>query len=101
MESQVNYEELADPDFMRHFDLTMAYQRDADVWAPYLPQAAVWETARQLPIMAKTADAPIVMFRSAPLDRSGRAAFTLELMRHMKIDSYGRYIRTRPLSGPD
>src|SRR5262249_46331338 len=41
-ESNVNYPELRDPAFMRHFDLRMTYERDADIWAPYLPGYSTW-----------------------------------------------------------
>ena len=38
----MNFPELADPDFMRPYDLTMTYQRSSDFWAPYLPSLAAW-----------------------------------------------------------
>lgn len=101
MESKVNYPALADEAFMRRFDLRMTYEQDADVWCPYLPHRSEWEAAMRQPVPAKTEAAPAVLFRSASLDRSGRTDLLVQLFRHMKIDSYGRFMRTRELDGPD
>ena len=36
LECEANYPEMRNPNFMRHFDLTMTYRLDADIAAPYL-----------------------------------------------------------------
>lgn len=101
MESEVNYPRLADPAFMRQFDLTMTYKRSSDIWCPYLPGAAEFAQAISGPVPAKTADAPVVMFQSAKIDRSGRNGYALELMKHIGVHSYGRVHNNRQLAIED
>lgn len=101
MESEVNYPLLADKRFMRNFDLTMTYQRSAGVWCPYLPDKSAFEQLLATPVPAKDADAPLVMFQSAMLDRSGRNAYLVELMKHIAMHSYGGFLKNRTLAVPD
>lgn len=101
MESEVNYPRLADPAFMRRFDLTMTYKRSSDIWCPYLPPAAEFAQAISGPVPAKTADAPVVMFQSAKIDQSGRNAYAQELMEHIGVHSYGRVLNNRQLPAED
>lgn len=101
MESDVNYPLLADPEFMRRFDLTMTYRRSADIWCPYVPGLPAFERALSAPVPAKTADAPMVMFQSATLDRSGRNLFSVPLMSHISTHSYGRFLNNRELPFED
>lgn len=101
MENPDNYRRAAAPDFMRHFDLTMTYHAGADIWAPYLPPAAWWQSLRERVIPPKTETVPVVHFQSASTDLSGRGAFMAELGRHIEIDSYGRHRPTRKIEGPD
>ncbi len=101
MESKENYGRLADPEFMRHFDLRMTYEQDADIWAPYLPRRSIWLSIQQSSIPIKTESRPTALFRSAPLDRSGRNAFAFELMRYTMVDSYGRFLNNRSLPKSD
>lgn len=96
-ESDVTIPALRRPGFMRYFDLTMTYRREADVWWPYIPAA---EGLLALP-QAKTQTAPAVLFQSQSYDRSGRNAFARELSKHLKIDSYGRFLNNRRLAGDD
>ena len=96
-ESDVTIPSLSRAGFMRHFDLTMTYRREADIWWPYIPAA---ETLLAPP-QAKTEAAPAVLFQSQNYDRSGRNAFAGELARHLRIDSYGRYLNNRKLAGDD
>jgi alpha-1,3-fucosyltransferase 10 len=53
------------------------------------------------PIPAKTEAAPLVMFQSSSFDCSGRNAYAAELMRHVPIDSFGRFLNNRQLDSPD
>ena len=101
MESEINYPLLADRAFMRNFDLTMTYQRSADIWCHYLPSEAAFTRALAAPIPAKRADAPAVMLQSAATDRSGRNDFARRLMSHLAIHSYGRFLNNRPMPAPD
>lgn len=97
-ESDRNYPQLADVDFMRQFDLTVTYRRDADVvlsygrpedWLPFAPGPLVPLTERE-PALA-------VYIASSSVDRSGRTDYVRELMRHMEVDSYGRCLNNRSL----
>ena len=99
MESLVNYPILADSEFMRRFDITMTYERSATVWCPYFG-LSIADALRQLP-KPKTEQAPIAYFRSSPIDRSGRGHYAFELMRRVKVDSYGAILRTRALPDGD
>ena len=101
MESRQNYKRVTNPDVMRHFDITMTHETCSDVWMPYLPRARGWQEMVARPIVAKTEEAPVALFQSAPVNRSGRIDFTAELSRHIKIDSYGRHFHNRAISGPD
>ena len=98
-ESDVTVPALLEPKFMSHFDLAMTYRRDADVWCPYIPSDA---TERLLaPAPPKTERAPAVLFQSAHYDRSERYAFAFELMKKVRVDSYGDTLKNRALPGPD
>ena len=101
MESEVNYPLLADDAFMRNFDLTMTYKRSADLWCSYLPKRSALERALATPVPAKTANAPAVMLQSSAIDRCGRNQYARELMTHMKVDSYGRFLNNRQVEASD
>ncbi len=101
MESRANYPLLGVRDFMRHFDIVMSYEQGADIWTPYLPKARQWLDARQRPVPDRTEDAPAVLFQSSGIDRSGRGRLVAELARHIRIDSYGSFMRNRRIDGPD
>lgn len=96
MESDVNYPVLADPAFMAQFDLTMTYRRDASVWCPYLDDLVRAEITT--PPVAKSEPAPAVYFASNSRDRCGRARYAFELMRRLRVDSYGSSLTTRRLA---
>jgi len=97
MESAVNYPRLADELFLRHFDLRVTYERSADIWSSYLPDAEAWRTAMAAPRPAKSDGAQLVMFQSAAIDACNRNAFSLALMGEIAVDSYGRMYRNRTL----
>lgn len=100
-ECVVHFPQLADPAFMQRFDLEMTYRRAADIWVPYLPTARQWRRARLAPVAAKTAAAPVAMFQSSTLDRSGRTAYATELARYIAIDSYGTVMNNKTLPDGD
>jgi hypothetical protein len=101
LESRQSYPLLADPAFMKHFDLTMTHERQADVWAPYVPRAQAWVEMAAAPVLPKTEPAPVALFQSAAVNHSGRADFVAELSRHLGIDSYGRHFNNRKVTAPD
>ncbi len=98
LESTVNYPRMSDPDFLRHFDLRLTYERSADIWWPYLPGLSQWQAAQELAPRQKTEPASLVMFQSALIDECGRNAFAGAVMRQIPVDSYGRVLRTRNLA---
>jgi hypothetical protein len=100
-ESNVNYQRLRDPGFMRHFDIRMTYERDAEVWIPYLPERAIWKSLQRSSVPEKTESHPTALFQSSRFDKSGRNAFIAELMRYTKIDSYGKFAHNQSLGEPD
>jgi Glycosyltransferase family 10 (fucosyltransferase) C-term/Fucosyltransferase, N-terminal len=93
MECEQHFPRLADPEFMRRFDLTMSHRLDADVPVPYL--GGVDETALRAPPRPKRELA--ALFMSGTRETSGRTAYAAELMRHMDVHSYGRVLRNRRL----
>lgn len=100
----MHYPQLRDPDFMRPFDLTMTYRRDADIRTGYVPfygSADNLHTELRRPPLPKDAGAPVAMFISSRFDRSGRQAYAVELARHIPIHSYGRFMRNRSLPHDD
>ena len=101
MESEANYPELADPAFMRQFEITMTYRRDATVWSPYFGGPGFDAAALLTPPRPKTEAAPVVYFQSSPIDRWGRTAYAAGLMRRVKVDSYGKVLHNRDLPEPD
>jgi hypothetical protein len=99
MESDVNYPCLADSAFMQQFDLTMTYRRDADIWVPYFGPATL--ALLEAPPPSEAANATVVYMASNPRDHSARNEYVAELMRHIRVDSYGRCLRTQPLPGDE
>jgi alpha-1,3-fucosyltransferase 10 len=79
---------------MGRFDLTMTYERSSDIWFPYFGPGTVPHLLR--PPLAKTASSPVAHLQSNPYDAAGRNRFAFELMRRVKVDSYGDVLRNRP-----
>lgn len=100
-ESPDNVPVLKDPAFLGLFDLVMSYSRAADIWAPYCPSRRRWLRALNEPLPIKSEKAPVVMFQSAPLNRSGRNEYAAALMTKIKVDSFGRFFRNRFLKEAD
>jgi len=101
MESTINTPILGQPKLMRHFDLRMTFSRGSDVWCGYMPGNSEWTEVISRPLQPRVRHSPMVMFQSATVDRSGRNAFCAELMTHMPIDSYGKFLKNRELGIPD
>lgn len=100
-ESRENYPAIADPAFLKHFDLTMTHEPAADVWAPYLPDPEWWRETLERELQRKIQPAPVALFQSSAINLSGREDFVAELARHVRIDSYGRFMNNRKIEGPD
>jgi alpha-1,3-fucosyltransferase 10 len=97
-ESEVNVRALRRARFMAHFDLIATYRRCSDLWTSYVPRDVEQMLAAP---SAKKEAAPAVLFLSSAHDRSGRNRYLHELMRRMRVDSYGRLARNRQIEGPD
>lgn len=101
MESSANTPLVDRPDLMRHFDLRMTFSRKSDVWCGYMPARREWDEALARPVQPKGQQSPLVMFQSATVDQCGRNAFCADLMQHLPVDSYGRFLKNRELDIPD
>jgi hypothetical protein len=96
MESEVNYPQLRNPEFMRWFDHTMTYRLDSDFPTTYLDVPLLDEL--RTPVQPKTEPAPAVYIASSAVNRSGRTEYVRELMQQITVDSYGRSLRNRTLA---
>ncbi len=94
LESVENYPCLDDVSFMKLFDYEMSYRKKADIWTPYL--------RHQLPLWQKTAIQPktkfCAAFLSSPYNQSKRVQILSELMRYIRVDSYGKIFQTHRLT---
>jgi hypothetical protein len=93
LESRVMCPSLDDPAFMRRFDLTMAYERSSDVWYPYFGPGTV--PSLEAPVSPRTATAPVVYLQANARDRCGRLEYVAELMRRVRVDSFGAVHRNQ------
>jgi hypothetical protein len=82
---------LNDATFLREFDIHMSYRQDADVLRGYLPAPEAL-AAFGSPMSPKVG--LINAFISSPLNQSGRLGYLKELMKHVRVDSYGTRLRT-------
>ncbi|MGA7879107.1 MAG: glycosyltransferase family 10 [Desulfoferrobacter sp.] len=93
LESAENYPLLDNPSFMKLFDIEISYRKTADIWSPYFRQ--------QLPLLQKTTLKPktgfCAAFVSSPFNQSKRLQVLWELMRYIRVDSYGSVFQTHKL----
>jgi hypothetical protein len=94
-ESDVYYPHLRDRAFMTRFDVTMTYRLDSDVPVPYMDKW-IYGQLRRSPV-PKTEDAIAVIFSSNTRERSGRSRYLTELMKYIRVDSYGKWKPNRLL----
>jgi hypothetical protein len=102
MECEAHYPMLARRSELRTvFDIWMTYQRDSDIWCPYLSSAMIGRLQEQP--QKKTAARPAAAFISSPYDLSGRHSLLDALMREMPVDSYGKIAcnQSRSIPRPD
>ena len=97
MESEVTVPLMADPRAMAPFDLEVSYRRSADLWRPYFGPGSR-DGLLQAP-QAKTEPFPVAHFQSNAYDRSGRTSWVRELIRRVKVASYGSVLPTVPQAG--
>lgn len=91
MESEVLYPVLADPAFMRQFDLTMTYRRDSDVPLSYI--AGDYEGILRLlrrPPPPKDPGHVAASLVSGNFDACGRTQYLAALAARMPVHAYGR-----------
>ena len=104
LESDITVPVMRDRRFMHHFDLTMTYRRDGHIWCTYLPPAAYLpepDNPLLAPPAPKSEASPAVLFQSSPYDRSQRYRYLHELLRRVRVDSYGKLASNRRVEGPD
>jgi hypothetical protein len=73
----------------------MTYRLDSDVPVLYVDPWIHGQLRR--PAVEKTEPAVAVIFASNTRERSGRSEYILELMRHMRVDCYGKWNANRVL----
>jgi hypothetical protein len=95
MESEAYYPWTFDPGVLRNFEYTMTYRQDSTVWVTYFGREVTDQL--QSPPSPKTEIAPAVYFSSNEHDRCGRQGYVRALMKHLRVDSYGRSLRNRRL----
>jgi hypothetical protein len=86
---------------MAAFDLHMGFERESDVWHPYVPSLPRWNEAMARPPIEPSQTAPAVLFQSSKIDNCGREAYLSQLMSHLHFDSYGKFLKNRELPEPD
>jgi hypothetical protein len=94
VESAANYRAMNDPAFMSLFDIEASYRRSADIWIPYLPADFAHGNWTSAP---RSRNKLCCAFISSSWDRSDRQSYVRELMQHLQVDSYGRFMRNRKI----
>ncbi|MBB5440787.1 hypothetical protein HDC92_004491 [Pedobacter sp. AK017] len=95
-ECDQNYPEMLDKNAMSQFDIRMTYHLDSDVNHSYL-DPKFRQTFRG-PVSTKSSDMLVSMFISSSMNKSGRLGYIRELIKHIKVDSYGKMLRNKKLS---
>jgi len=89
-ESPANEPILKDPERIRLFDHSMTYRLDSDFPSPYISKKYVGRN-----ITSKRNDTPIVWIAQNCLAYNSREIYIEELMKHIKVDSYGRCLNNK------
>ena len=95
MESEINYPVLASHRAMRHFEVTMTYRLDSTVPTLYFGESGYRSMYRPAPDHPEPALASL--FVSSSVGKQ-RADYLRELVTHMRVDSYGRFLNNRTLA---
>jgi hypothetical protein len=94
LESAGNFPCLDNRAFMAMFDLEASYRQSADIWMPYIPLEFAATCARRFALPRRP---HCCAFVSSRWDQSGRQPYMRDLARHVRIDSYGRFMRNAKL----
>jgi len=88
---------LEHPEYLRVFDYSMTYRRDADIPATYMPENldAIVRRPLQVPLALKETGAAVVWVQSNCGSFSHREKYMKELMALVPVHSYGHCMRTR------
>lgn len=92
LESAGNYPQLDDPEFMALFDIEVSYRRTADIWTPYIPPELA---ANYRDIRPGHRRKQSCAFISSTWNRSDRRNYMRELMQHLDVHSFGRFMRNK------
>ncbi len=92
LESRVTCPSFGDPRVRERCDLVMSHERSSDVWTPYFSLPSLDGFRR--PPKAEREPIAVVHLQSNPYDACGRNRYVFDLMRHIKVDSCGRLVRT-------
>ncbi|MEM8962532.1 MAG: glycosyltransferase family 10 [Acidobacteriota bacterium] len=92
LESRVTCPAFGDPRVRERCDLMMSHERSADVFTPYFSVPSLKGFRR--PPRTEHEPIAVVHLQSNPYDRCGRNRYVFDLMRHIKVDSCGRLLKT-------
>jgi hypothetical protein len=86
-ESEASYPWMFSEQLKELFDIRMTYHLDSDIVLPYYDYTFLEKL--YTPPVEKTKD--VCMFISSPVNESRRIEYLTELMKYIKIDSYGQF----------
>lgn len=94
-ESTINYPVQFEPSFRSLFDEEISFRQQAGLWAPYLSQDYVrgYQTTPQDQRLELCCS-----FVSSPVNKSGRREYMEELLQHIPVASFGRFLRNRTIT---
>jgi hypothetical protein len=96
MESDANYPVQCDPEFMRNFDIRMNFRREAEIPMLYF-DVHHHLPVLQSPVKPKFREATAVYFASNNFALNNRYELVEELMKYIKVDSYGKSQNNRKI----
>lgn len=95
LESEANYPFLKDQKIMSLFDYHMSYRQKAEIIYPYYQYDHIDIFHKEKRALKKKGN--VCMMVSSPFNKSHRLEYIQELMKYIKIDSYGKVFNNKRL----
>eukprot|EP01112_Ceratiomyxa_fruticulosa_P007052 TRINITY_DN1816_c0_g1_i1.p1 TRINITY_DN1816_c0_g1~~TRINITY_DN1816_c0_g1_i1.p1 ORF type:complete len:364 (-),score=45.98 TRINITY_DN1816_c0_g1_i1:66-1157(-) len=92
MESDIYYTHQADKSFLKKFDVLMSYHLNSDIPTLYMSSRANYS---QTPQPKSLGLVSVFISNSSPMN--DRNEVVQEIMKHVKVDSYGRFLNNKQL----
>ena len=99
MEPETKFSWMENPELDELFDLRMDYHPDADLVCPYYAGFKPERVATPVDPLGKKNR--VCMLISSGVNQSGRKEYLAELMKHTRVDSYGRLYHNTDMEGED